>query len=168
MMRSRRDRSLLRLNIKRCGIIWHELGHTHLGADENGEVFTNELQSLRKKFTKEDVASYVTNFRKVGYFAANAVDPCRDRLIVALRELDIDLLGAMKKLEDDAREAVQKKLVSGFTLTGQPARFKGRAGALEDLPNGVDSMQEGAQHHLDRQAARRQPRHPLQPHPRPP
>lgn len=130
--------------IKKCGVVWHELGHTTLGAAENGLVFAHELGCLLKSFSKEEVEGYVKTFRTMTYFVDNAADPGLEKLHEVLAVVGFDLLGTRKKKEELSRIAMQKKLRPGFTLTGDPATFQRRAGTPQELPTGVDTMEAGS------------------------
>jgi hypothetical protein len=125
------------------GIIWHEFGHSFLGAAENGDVFAHELSSLRKSFSKEEVKAYARDFRKVSYFARYAVDPGLEKLEQQMSELDLDLDGEKKKMAAEAKAAIQRKFKKGFNLSGDPASFQERIKADTPLPIDVPAAQAG-------------------------
>jgi hypothetical protein len=126
--------ALKKTPILQRGIIWHEFGHTFLGAAENGDVFAHELTTLRKKFEDPEVINYVKNDRGVDYLAKTAVDPGLEKLKEILKDLGWNLEDRKRELAEKEQTAKRSKLKPGYSLTGKMADFKSRVGSAEDLP----------------------------------
>jgi hypothetical protein len=127
------------------GVIWHEFGHTFLGATENGDVFAHELTCLRNNFEDSEVISYVKNERGLDYLAKTAIDPGLENLKGILKDLGCDLEGRKRALAEKELASKRSKLKPGYSLIGKMAEFKSRAASTEDLPADFANMDPNTQ-----------------------